>query len=262
MNRIALKRIALALALSAVIGAAQAGDGAPDLSKVNGSLVAEAGRTYGDIDTVNGSITVQAKAVARNVETVNGSIVIDSFASVQDVGTVNGKIVLRNGASARGVGTVNGAIVGVSNLRVAKSVEAVNGSIELGAHSSIGRDVETVNGSIKLLSLNVGGGVETVNGNITVDDGSVVDGNVTVKKPSNWGMSWGKPKVPRIVLGPNSTVKGNLVFEREVELYVHSTAKYGTIIYMVSHSSTLEAGAGNAEALKPVVFTGKEPDFK
>jgi len=75
-------------------------------------------------------------------------------------------------------------------------------------------------------------------------------------------MSWGKPKVPRIVLGPNSTVKGNLVFEREVELYVHSTAKYGKIIYMVSHSSTLEAGASNAEALKPVVFTGKEPDFK
>ena len=181
MNRIALKRIALVLALSAVIGAAQAGDGAPDLSKVNGSLVAEAGRTYGDIDTVNGSITVEAKAVARNVETVNGSI--------------------------------------------------------------------------KLLSLNVGGGVETVNGNITVDDGSVVGGNVTVKKPSNWGMSWGKPKVPRIVLGPNSTVKGNLVFEREVELYVHNTAKYGKIIY-------LEAEAGKAETLKPVVFTGKEPDFK
>ena len=52
MNRIALKRIALVLALSAVIGAVQAGDGAPDLSKVNGSLVAEAGRTYGDIDIV------------------------------------------------------------------------------------------------------------------------------------------------------------------------------------------------------------------
>ena len=163
MNRISLKRLALALALSAAIGAVQAGDGAPDLSKVNGSLVAEAGRTYGNIDTVNGNI--------------------------------------------------------------------------------------------KLLALTVGGGVETFNGNITIGEDTVIGGNVTVKKPSNWGMSWGKPKVPRIVLGPNSTVKGNLVFEREVELYVHSTAKYGKIIY-------LEAEAGKAEALKPVVFTGKEPDFK
>lgn len=255
MNRITLHRISLALALSAAIGTATASDGAPDLSKVNGSLVAEAGRTYGDIDTVNGSITVESKAVARSVETVNGSIVIDAFANVQDVSTVNGKIVLRNGASARSIETVNGAIVGVSNLRVQKGVEAVNGSIELGAHSSIGSQVETVNGSIKLLSLTVGGGVETVNGNITVGDGTVIGGNVTVKKPSNWGMSWGKPKIPRVVLGPNSTVKGNLVFEREVELYVHSTAKYGKIVY-------LEAEAGKAEALKPIVFTGKEPDFK
>lgn len=237
MNRITLHRISLALALSAAIGTVMAADGAPDLSKVNGSLVAEAGRTYGDIDTVNGSITVESKAVARTVETVNGSIVIDAFATVQDVGTVNGKIVLRNGASARNVEIVNGAIVGVSNLRVQKSVEAVNGSIELGAHSSIGSQVKTVNG------------------NITVGDGTVIGGNVTVKKPSNWGMSWGKPKIPRVVLGPNSTVKGNLVFEREVELYVHSTAKYGKIVY-------LEAEAGKAEALKPIVFTGKEPDFK
>ena len=91
--------------------------------------------------------------------------------------------------------------------------------------------------------------------NITVGDGTVIGGNVTVKKPGNWGMSWGKPKIPRVVLGPNSTVKGNLVFEREVELYVHSTAKYGKIVY-------LEAEAGKAEALKPIVFTGKEPDFK
>lgn len=250
-----MNRLILTLALAAALPAAHASVGAPDLSKVNGSLTAEAGKTYGDIDTVNGSITLEDKAVARNVETVNGSITLDAFARALDVSTVNGRILLRNGAAARSVETVNGSIVGVSNLRVEKTVEAVNGSIELGAHSQIGGNVETVNGSIKLLSMKVAGNVETVNGNITVGEGSVVSGHVKVRKPTGWGINWGKPKVPRIVLGPNSQVLGGLIFEREVELYVHATAKYGKLTY-------LEAEAGKADALKPIIFTGKEPDIK
>ena len=255
MNRLTAPSVLLAFAITAALSGTALADNPPDLSKVNGSLSTDAGREYGDIDTVNGSITINSDAIARNVDTVNGSITLDTRARVDDVSTVNGRIVARNGVQARSIETVNGSIVGVSNIKIAKSVEAVNGSIEIGAGSTVGENVETVNGSILLLSMRVGGNVGTVNGNITVGDGTVIGGNVTVKKPSNWGMSWGKPKVPRIVLGPNSTVKGNLVFEREVELYVHSTAKYGKIVY-------LEAEAGKAEALKPIVFTGKEPDFK
>jgi DUF4097 and DUF4098 domain-containing protein YvlB len=231
-----MNRLILTLALAAALPVTQASVAAPDLSKVNGSLTAEAGKTYGDIDTVNGSITLEDKAVARNVETVNGSITLDSFARALDVSTVNGKILLRNGAAARSVETVNGSIVGVSNLRVEKTVE-------------------TVNGNIKLLSMKVTGNVETVNGNITVGEDSVVTGHLKVSKPTGWGINWGKPKVPRIILGPNSQVLGGLIFEREVELYVHATAKYGKITY-------LEAEASKAEALKPVVFTGKQPDIK
>lgn len=249
-----MNHVILALALAAALPAVHAAD-APDLSKVNGSLTAEAGKTYGDIDTVNGSITLEDKAVARTVETVNGSITMDAFARAFDVSTVNGKILMRNGAASRSVETVNGSIVGVSNLRVEKTVEAVNGSIELGAHSLVGGNVETVNGAIKLLSMKVAGNVETVNGNITVGEGSVVSGHLKVSKPTGWGINWGKPKVPRIILGPNSQVLGELIFEREVELYVHTTAKYGKVTY-------LEAEAGKAEALKPVVFTGKQPDIK
>lgn len=250
-----MDRTAIALAFAAALASTLAYADAPDLSKVNGSLSAEAGRTYGDIDTVNGAITVGEKAVARTVETVNGGITIEALARVGEVSTVNGKIVLRNGVSARSVETVNGAIVGVSNLRVEKGVEAVNGSIEIGAGSLVNGHVETVNGAITLLSTKVGGNVETVNGNITVGEGSVIAGNLKVSKPTGWGMSWGKPKVPRIVLGPNSQVQGSLIFEREVELYVHTTAKHGKLIY-------LEAEAGKAEALKPIVFSGKQPDFK
>lgn len=250
-----MNRHIIAFTLCSALAAAGASADAPDLSKVNGSLTAEAGKTYGSIDTVNGSITVEEKAVTRSVETVNGSITIEALARVGTVSTVNGKIILRNGVSAKNVETVNGSIVGVSNLRIEKGVEAVNGSIEIGAGSLVGGNVETVNGGITLHSMKVSGNVETVNGNITLGEKTVVAGHLKVNKPTGWGMSWGKPKIPRIVLGPNSQVMGDLIFEREVELYVHTTAKYGKLIY-------LEAEAGKADALKPVVFTGKQPDFK
>jgi hypothetical protein len=34
---------------------------------------------------------------------------------------------------------------------------------------------------------------------------------------------------PRIVIGPNAVVDGPLIFEREVTLYVHNTARTGKI---------------------------------
>lgn len=250
MNKSPLTRIALAVALSASTGLAFANP--PSLSKVNGSLTAEAGRTYADIDTVNGSITLLSKASARDVETVNGSITMDAGAKAENVSTVNGKILLRDGVSARSVETVNGAIIGVSNIRLQHGVEAVNGSIEIGARSIINRDVETVNGSIKLLSTKVDGHVETVNGNILIGEKTTVGRYLAVRKPTGWGINWGKPRVPRIILGPNSVVSGDLIFEREVELHVHETAKYGKIVYTLS---------GKPASLKPVVFSGKEPDL-
>ena len=250
-----MNRIVLALVLSSSLGAAYASSDAPDLSKVNGSLTAKSGQTYGDVDTVNGSITLENKSVAKDVETVNGEITLDSFSRARDVSTVNGEIVMRNGVAARSVETVNGSIIGVSNLRIEQSVEAVNGSIEIGANSIVNGDVENVNGSIKLLAMQVKGNIETVNGNITIGENTVVTGNLTVKKPSGWGMSWGKPKVPRIVIGPNAQVQGKLIFEREVELYVHATAKHGAI-------EGEGTGSNAISAPKPIIFTGKEPDFK
>lgn len=220
-----MKYLILSLALATSIPAVYAQDDLEDLSKVNGSVTAKAGRAYGDVSTVNGSISIESKATAQDVDTVNGEITVDSGAKIGDVSTVNGEIILRNDVSARSVETVNGSITGVSNVRVAKNVEAVNGSIEIGANSVIQGSVENVNGSIKLLALKVQGNIETVNGNITLGDNTEITGSITVRKATGWGMNWGKPKVPRIVIGPNVQVHGPLVFEREVELYVHSSAK-------------------------------------
>jgi hypothetical protein len=202
----------LALALCLSSPAAFAHDEHHDVSKVNGSVHAEAGQTYGDLDTVNGSIHVDAGARADEVSTVNGAIRLDDQAAV---------------ASAS---TVNGSITAGQNVRIAGDVETVNGGIKVSFHSQVGGDIATVNGSVLVQQTQVQGLVSTVSGDITIGAQSVAHGGVKVEKPSGkWNFGWGKPRIPRIVIGPDARVEGDMVFEREVELFVHASAKVGRI---------------------------------
>jgi len=95
----------------------------------------------------------------------------------------------------------------------------------------VAKDITTVNGAIGLVGTDLAGGIDTVNGDITVGVGSHVHGGIKVEKP---GTSWmpihiGKHTPPRIIIGPNAIVDGPLVFEREVKLYVHSSARIGSV---------------------------------
>ena len=56
----------------------------------------------------------------------------------------------------------------------------------------------------------------------------MVLGGLRVRKSQSW-FTFGNSRDPRVVLGPNAVVKGPLVFERAVELYVHVSAKHGAI---------------------------------
>jgi len=213
MNRTLLFTVLLAAA-----GVAQAHDHAQgdgrghSIDKVNGGITAEAGQVYGDLSTVNGGIDLERGARAGNVETVNGGI------DAQD------------DVSARSVTTVNGGIQFGQRARIDGDVETVNGGIFIGRGGNVRRGVTTVNGGIGLVDADLGGGIETVNGDVTVGAGSHVKGGIHVEKPSgNWGLNWGKKKVPRIVIGPNAVVEGSLVFEREVKLYVHQSARIGSV---------------------------------
>jgi hypothetical protein len=205
-----MRRTLLALALALAVSGAQAhDDSGHDISRVNGGITAEAGKHYGDLDTVNGGISVHRGAIADSVETVNGGITLDDEAQVGNVETVNGGI----GAGDR--------------VKVAKGAETVNGGIRFGAGSSIGGDVITVNGGINLKQTVVGGGLETVGGDITLEDKSLVHGGILIEKPR--GLSWGKQRIPRVVIGPGSVVEGKLRFEREVDLFVHPSARIGSV---------------------------------
>ena len=209
MNRTLLFTVLLAAA-----GVAQAHDEQRirDIDKVNGSITAEAGQFYGDLSTVNGGIDLQRGAKVEDVETVNGGI------------EAGDEVV------ARSVSTVNGGIRFGQRAQVDGDVETVNGGIFFDRGSNVRRGVSTVNGGIGLVDTDLGGGIETVNGDITVGVGSHVKGGIRVEKPTgNWGLRIGKPKVPRIVIGPNAVVEGNLVFEREVTLHVHQSARIGNV---------------------------------
>lgn len=183
-----------------------------EISKVNGSVVAQAGRQYGDLDTVNGSVTIEAGATVEDAETVNGSIRAENDIAAASLSTVNGSIRVGERARVRG------------------GVETVNGAIFVDRGGSVGGGVSTVNGAIGLVDVDVGGNVETVNGDVTVGVGSHVKGGLTVRKPSsNWFPVQVNKRKPRIVVGPDAVIEGPLRFEREVQLFIHASARTGEI---------------------------------
>lgn len=197
-----------------------------DIDKVFGGITAEAGREYGSLSSVNGGITIREGATVREAETVNGGIKIEDRASVGDAETVNGSIRLGDGASARSLEAVNGAVKLGRDARVENDVEIVNGAVRTEAGVVIGGDVENVNGTIHLDRAEVGGQVVTVNGDITLE-AATVRGGLRVEKPNRSWWSSSNKRLPRIVIGAGSVVGGEMIFEHEVELYVHPDAKVG-----------------------------------
>jgi hypothetical protein len=205
-------RNALCLSIALVFAAPAAFAAGENIDKINGSITAEAGQGYGDLETVNGSITLESGSSADSAETVNGSIRV------------------ADNVQARSLSTVNGSIRAGGKAQLSGAAETVNGSIFFDRGSRIGDGVSTVNGAIGLVETEVGGDIETVNGDITVGIGSHVRGHVKVEKPtSNWMPINLNKRKPRIVIGPNAVVDGPLIFEREVTLYVHNTARTGKI---------------------------------
>jgi hypothetical protein len=199
------------LAVLASVVMSGCGDSNSDSSsKVNGSVHIPAGKAPGVAETVNGGIDVDANAAVTNAKTVNGGIRLGAHASADSVATVNGSITLEDGA------------------RVAGTAESVNGSMILRSAAEVGRLLENVNGTISLVSAHVAGGIKTVNGNISITGNSHVERGILVQKGSTGLIHFGNG-LPRIVIGPGSTVEGELRFEREVQLYVSDHATIGPV---------------------------------
>ena len=218
--RILLLALALSLAISPAFASDKTDHDANSIDHVNGSITAEAGHSYEDLSTVNGGISIEKGVHAGEVSTVNGGISLDDAVQVKSLDTVNG------------------GIHAGENCTIEKDASTVNGGIRITFHSHVGGDVATVNGGITVQQTEVGGKVHTVNGDITIGAQSIVHGGILVDKPHGFGIHWGKESKPRIVIGPNAVVEGELRFDREVELFVHPTAKIGKVIGATAQSYT------------------------
>ncbi len=200
--------LAASLALLAVTPAAFASQ--DDHSKVNGTITIDAGEHAGDLDTVNGRIEIGASARVGDAETVNGGIKVADQARVG------------------GLSTVNGGIRVGRDVEMGDDIGTVNGEIFVDRGGDIRGGVETVNGAIGLVDTDVAGDIETVNGDLTVGVDSHVRGGIRYHEPSHQWISF-NARDPRVIIGPNARVDGPLVFEHEVDLYVHESAQIGAV---------------------------------
>lgn len=180
-------------------------------SSVNGSIsVGDNSIVNGSLSTVNGTIRVGRNTRLGDAETVNGSIRIDNGSTVDDVNSVNGSIRLGEGVTVEG------------------EVEVVNGKISIISGSKVADGVSNVNGEIELSGAEIGGTVATVNGDVTLRDRAVIQGDLLIEKPGGWGMNSNRRK-PKVIVGPGSRIGGQIVLEREVELYISETADIGGV---------------------------------
>jgi predicted acyltransferase (DUF342 family) len=177
-----------------------------------------------DYDTVNGSITVGHHSHVGDLSTVNGSVKVASSSHVGESSTVNGSVVFAEDVQAESAETVNGSIKLGAGCDITGNVETVNGSITASSGCVIGGNFETVNGKLTATNTKIHGNVETVNGYIILLDGTVVDNDIIIKKSKGFFQKK-KKKIPKVVIGKNVIVKGDLEFGRPVKLYIHDTAE-------------------------------------
>ncbi|MDH3616340.1 MAG: hypothetical protein OEQ90_07690 [Gammaproteobacteria bacterium] len=197
---------------------------------VNKSVKIEAGSESSGASSVNGSISVGEDAVVTgNVKTVNGTIRVDQGASIEEASTVNGAVRLAERVKSGSLSTVNGSVKVGRSTTVDGEVSAVNGRITIENGGNVSAGVSNVNGQIELEGAVVGGNLETVNGDVSLEDKSVVNGDLVVEKNSGWGWGKSKSRKPRIVVGPGSRVAGKIILKREVELFISETAEVGGV---------------------------------
>jgi len=184
--------------------------GAPDISKLNGSISLEANEEAGDISDVNGEISIGDHCTVKEVSSVNGSVDIGRNSKAASLSTVNGELQIGGGSHVSG------------------DARTVNGEVTLESAADISGRVASVNGAIHLTAAHIGRGIETVWGDIDVGKDSRVDGGIVVRQPKGFYSS-SPNRPPVIVVGPGATVTGTMTFEHEVKLYVSDHAKIGAV---------------------------------
>ncbi len=214
---------------------------------INKSINIAAGSQADGASTVNGSISVGSGAtVTGSLETVNGAIRVDENAVIEDAETVNGSIRISSGVKAEDIEGVNGTIRIGKNVTIKGEVSVVNGKIGVDAGSTISSDLSNVNGEISITGAEIGGDLSTVNGDVSLRGGANLHGNLRIEKPGGFNWGTGNSRKPKIVIGPGCIVGGEIIVEREVQLYISDTAEVGGVSGIMSMDQAVR-------------FSGKRP---
>jgi hypothetical protein len=203
-----MRATVLTILLSAsLLSCAPGSNDGQDISRTDSSIHVADGEHAGDLHSVNGSIEAGNHAVVAVVKTVNGSVRLGDDCRAKSLSTVNG--------------TVN---VGKRTI-VDGDAMSVNGRISLFEDTVVRGTVKNINDGIVVgPRAHVGGKIVSSNSDIALQEDSRVDGGIRVKEEhSNMN------RRPLITIGPGAKVDGELVFERDVELRVHTTAKIGKV---------------------------------
>ena len=202
-------------------------------------------KQVGTQSTVNGNIRVGKKAsISGALETVNGTIRVGDHTQLAQVSTVNGRVNMGDHVTTEDVSCVNGPIYMGKKARINGEVSTVNGDVELNKGSRVSHDVSSINGAIRITGADIDGNLATVNGDISVND-TRVQGNVIVRKPKHWPND-GQRHEPKIIIGPNSKIFGEIILEQRAKLLVSKSAEIGGI-----------AGAMSMDDV--VWYTGSKP---
>jgi hypothetical protein len=175
--------------------------------------------------SMNEDIVLSGDADAAVVNSINGNLRLDDGVEAGKLNTINGRIAVGNNVEVREINSINGEVRGGAGLRVRGDVKTVNGSVQLAEDSRIDGDLMTVNGRVQFTRTEVFGTVRTVNGDIDSGSGSRLRGGLIVEDPRGNTSGDG----PTIVIGPQSRVDGDIVFEREGRLFVHASATVGKV---------------------------------
>lgn len=179
--------------------------------------------------TVNGSIRVgnDVTVTSGTFRTVNGSATVGNGSEVPGIATVNGSIRIGMDSRTGPLATVNGGITVGEGSVVAGAVESVNGPVVLADGARVEGSVAAVNGPLRLDSAHVTGAVENFHGGMELTGMTVIEGNLRVVRSQ--GINISMDDTPEIVIGPEVTIMGRLIFEREVRLIIHRGAQVGEI---------------------------------
>lgn len=173
--------------------------------------------------SVNKSIQIEDGETVRNdLSSVNGNITIgDNCKVLGDCNSVNGAVEIGENSEIDDISTVNGSISVGKNSIVHEDMESVNGSVTCEAGVKIRGEINTINGSLELFNTEVERNITTVNGSISLNEQTLVMGNIEVEVK---GKILSDNRKVKIHIRDHSVVEGDIIGDKDavVEVYLEN----------------------------------------